>query len=412
MSANIFTPSNQNRLTNVSVVRLKKGGKRFEVACYKNKVIEWRNNIETNIDEVLQTHSVYVNVSKGQLANMEDLTTVFKTEDVDKIILEILKKGELQVGEKERTAQIETIVRDVATTVADKCINPETKRPYTVTMIEKAMADLHFSANTNRSTKQQALEVIKQLQEKKIIPIVRAQMRLRVVMTAKDGKRIKDKLTPLIGEIQDEDWGDDYELVCLTDPGNFRAISDLIASETKGRGQVEMMNVKSSADGDERVLHIRRIARVNAGGKIRSVSAIVCVGNGNGMGGYGMGNGMDQQVATQKAFRHAIKNMMPIERFEHRTILSDLKYKYHCVDLTLRAAPPGHGIVASPHIHEICRCVGISDLTSKIRGSRNPMNVVKAFFEALRKQRTPVEIARSRGRKIVDIANTYYGTPK
>jgi ribosome maturation protein SDO1 len=65
MSRQIFTPSNQNRLTNVSIVRLKKGGIRFEIACYKNKVLEFRSNIETDLDEVLQTHSVYTNVSKG-----------------------------------------------------------------------------------------------------------------------------------------------------------------------------------------------------------------------------------------------------------------------------------------------------------------------------------------------------------
>lgn len=63
----IFTPSNQIRLTNVAVVRLKKGGKRFEIACYKNKVVSWRNKVEMNLDEVLQMHVVYVNVSKGEV---------------------------------------------------------------------------------------------------------------------------------------------------------------------------------------------------------------------------------------------------------------------------------------------------------------------------------------------------------
>lgn len=63
----IFTPTNQIRLTNVAVVRLKKGGKRFEIACYKNKVVSWRNQVEKDLDEVLQMHVVYTNVSKGQV---------------------------------------------------------------------------------------------------------------------------------------------------------------------------------------------------------------------------------------------------------------------------------------------------------------------------------------------------------
>jgi len=68
-----------------------------------------------------------------------------------------LKKGELQVSEKERNQQISSKYRDIATIVAEKCVNPETKRPYTVTMIEKAMNDLHFSVNPNRNAKQQVI---------------------------------------------------------------------------------------------------------------------------------------------------------------------------------------------------------------------------------------------------------------
>ena len=66
-----------------------------------------------------------------------------------------MSKGELQVSEKERHAQLESMFRDIATIVSDKCVNPDTKRPYTVTMIEKAMKDLHFSVKPTRNTKQQ-----------------------------------------------------------------------------------------------------------------------------------------------------------------------------------------------------------------------------------------------------------------
>lgn len=59
------------------------------------------------------------------------------------------------MSEKERHTQLESMFRDIATTVADKCVNPETNRPYTVTMIEKAMKDLHVSVKPTKSTKQQ-----------------------------------------------------------------------------------------------------------------------------------------------------------------------------------------------------------------------------------------------------------------
>lgn len=161
----------------------------------------------------MQIDNVFLNVSKGQAANKDDLLKCFKTDDRNAIILEILKKGEMQVGEKERSSMLEGMYRDIATTVAEKCVNPETKRPYTVTMIEKAMADLHLSVNPSRSAKSQALDVIKQLLEKKTIPIARAQMRIRIVVSSKDGKRIKEKLMTMIASKEDEDLDENYEWV-------------------------------------------------------------------------------------------------------------------------------------------------------------------------------------------------------
>lgn len=87
--AKIFTPTNQVRLTNVAIVRMKKAGKRFEIACYKNKVISWRNKVEKDLDEVLQTPTVFANVSKGQTAKKEDLVSAFGTDNQKEICLEV-----------------------------------------------------------------------------------------------------------------------------------------------------------------------------------------------------------------------------------------------------------------------------------------------------------------------------------
>lgn len=70
---------------------------------------------------------------------------------------QILAKGELQVTEKERGANNEALFRDIATVVAEKCVNPTTKRPYTVTLIESAMRDAHYSLKPSKTAKQQVL---------------------------------------------------------------------------------------------------------------------------------------------------------------------------------------------------------------------------------------------------------------
>lgn len=147
-------PITQVRLTNVAVVRLKRKGKRFELACYKNKVFSWRQGNENDLDDVLQTSSIFTNVSKGVLANTKDLSNAFSTDDTDKIILEILRKGELQVSGRERQYQSENLFSEIALIVSEKCVDPNTNHPFTVGIIERAMKDtLHYAVLPNKTAK-------------------------------------------------------------------------------------------------------------------------------------------------------------------------------------------------------------------------------------------------------------------
>jgi len=207
------------------------GKKRFEIACYKNKVLEWRSGTEKDLDNVLQIPSVFISVSKGQTAPTADLVKAFGAKTpVNDIILEILNKGELQVGEKERHAELERMHAEIIDIVAGKVVDPKTKRVYTAGMIEKALdilsqqgaqahskeADASKPASgsatpgtpavkghaqdegkeksrgapiwtgvvTTKSAKSQALEAIKALVAHQPIPVQRARMRLRVTCPA------------------------------------------------------------------------------------------------------------------------------------------------------------------------------------------------------------------------------------
>eukprot|EP00922_Rhytidocystis_sp_ex-Travisia-forbesii_P060460 GHVS01089608.1.p1 GENE.GHVS01089608.1~~GHVS01089608.1.p1 ORF type:complete len:429 (+),score=45.83 GHVS01089608.1:82-1368(+) len=179
MSA-LFQPLCQVRLTNVAVVRLKSHGYRFEVACYKNKVLNWRSGIESNIDEVLQTPTVFHNVSKGEFAKKEALLQAFGTEDNRLICQRILSKGEIQVAEKERKATLDAQFKDVVTVVTELGVNPSTGLPLTRGMVEGALKDIGFSLRPSEPAKKQALRAMEQLQEKMPDQIARAQMRLRI----------------------------------------------------------------------------------------------------------------------------------------------------------------------------------------------------------------------------------------
>ncbi|KAK4204474.1 SBDS protein C-terminal domain-containing protein [Triangularia verruculosa] len=300
----IQQPSNQIKLTNVSLVRLKKGKKRFEIACYKNKVMEWRSGIETDIDNVLQIPNVFLNVSKGQTAPSAELAKAFgKDVPVDDIILEILKKGEMQVGEKERSAQLERVHNEVIGMVASRLVDPRTKRVYTSSIIEKALDQLSSQAHqqqndkkeegsasgtpttgeageskaqapkpmwkgvsATKSAKSQALEAMKALIAHQPIPLARARMRVRVTCSTnvlkqpvkapkaaagkedEDGEKkapgtVKDNILSLFEQVENQDvMGSEWEAVGFVEPGIFKDLSDFIENETKGRGNVEVLD--------------------------------------------------------------------------------------------------------------------------------------------------------------------------
>lgn len=288
-------------------MRLKKGKKRFEIACYKNKVLEWRSGIETDLDEVLQIPNVFLNVSKGQTAPAAELAKAFgKDKPVNDIILEILNKGELQVGEKERAAQMDRVHNEVISIVASKLVDPRTKRVYTTGMIEKALDMLSSQAHqgdksqgeksavgsgtgtpaagedaeakpkakehnwtgvvTTKSAKSQALEAMKALIDHQPIPVARARMRLRITCSTNvlkqavktpaavksgDGDEeqkasgtVKDKILSYVEQVEQQDVvGSEWEVVGFVEPGAFKGLSDFVGNETKGQGRVEVLDM-------------------------------------------------------------------------------------------------------------------------------------------------------------------------
>ncbi|EPR61592.1 rRNA metabolism protein, SBDS family protein [Toxoplasma gondii GT1] len=159
-------PVTQVRLTNVAVVRLRHHGYRFEVACYKNKVLNWRTGIEDDLREVLQTNAVFHNVSKGEFAKRDALLAAFNTVDQDSICKVILDKGELQVSEKERQAALAAALQDVITLVIDMTVNVRTGLPLTRTAAASALRQAGFGVKLGAASKAQALKAVVLLQKK------------------------------------------------------------------------------------------------------------------------------------------------------------------------------------------------------------------------------------------------------
>ncbi|ETV92665.1 SBDS family rRNA metabolism protein [Aphanomyces invadans] len=248
-------PKGQKRLTNVAIVRLKKGGCRFEVACYKNKVVNWRNRVETQLDEVLQSHDVFVNVSKGKRATADDMRKVFGTDDVDEVAKLIIDQGELQVSDGERAAFNQSLFQEIATIVVEKCVNPESNRPYPFSVIERVMKEIHYSLIPNRSAKQQALDVIGKLQDH--MPITRAKMKVQVSVPAKDGKSTKKYLEQHNATVLDQKGtSDTLRLICLIDPGAYRGLDAFVANNgdnIDGARSLEVLELSCHEEGEHSI---------------------------------------------------------------------------------------------------------------------------------------------------------------
>ncbi|KAL1953885.1 hypothetical protein VTO42DRAFT_2071 [Malbranchea cinnamomea] len=164
--------------------------------------------------------------------------------------------------------------------------------------------------------------------------------------------------------------------------------------------QIRGLRVKSLVNHD--VVNQTRL------GKIRKAYVLSVAGNGKGLLGIGEGKSEDVGEAQIQSQYRAIRNMQPILRYEDRTIYGDVKGKVGAVELVLMHRPPGFGLRCQHLIWEMCRVAGIRDLAARVYRSRNPMNTVKAAYQALMSQRNPEDIARARGKKLVDVRKVYY----
>lgn len=175
----------------------------------------------------------------------------FGAKDETEICKEILSKGELQVSEKERQSVMDSQLNSIVNSVAALCVNPETRRPYPASIIEKSLKDAHFNVKMNKNTKQNTLEAIKALREH--LPIERSRMKLRVSFAGKEGGgKLKESVIKLANSVEHEEWEEStLHLTLLIDPGQYRVIDELVRNETKGKGLLELLELKEVVENEE-----------------------------------------------------------------------------------------------------------------------------------------------------------------
>jgi len=159
-----------------------------------------------------------------------------------------------------------------------------------------------------------------------------------------------------------------------------------------------MMNRDRDRDSEfaETVVHINRVAKVVKGGKNFSFSAVVVAGDGAGRVGYGTGKAREVPPAIQKASEQARKEMVKIP-LVGGTVPHKIWGRWGATKVLLRPASPGTGVIAGGGVRAVMESAGIQDILTKIVGSRNPFNVVRATFDALHNLMTDEQVRRLRG---------------
>ncbi len=135
----------------------------------------------------------------------------------------------------------------------------------------------------------------------------------------------------------------------------------------------------------ERVVFINRVTKVTKGGKNLAFSALVIVGNQKGKVGFALGKAREVADAIRKGIKKARKELVDV-KLKGTTIPHEVKGKFGAVEVLLKPASQGTGVIAGATIRAICECVGIRDILTKIlKKSTNPINVTRAVFDAFSK---------------------------
>ncbi|MCD9563978.1 30S ribosomal protein S5 [Tenacibaculum maritimum] len=154
----------------------------------------------------------------------------------------------------------------------------------------------------------------------------------------------------------------------------------------------------------DKLVGVQRVTKVTKGGRAFGFSAIVVVGDGNGVVGHGLGKSKDVASAIAKAVEDAKKNLVRIPIIDG-TLPHEQKGKFGGAKVFIKPASHGTGVIAGGAVRAVLESVGIHDVLSKSQGSSNPHNVVKATFDALLQLRSAATIAKQRGISLEKVFN-------
>ncbi len=152
----------------------------------------------------------------------------------------------------------------------------------------------------------------------------------------------------------------------------------------------------------EKLISIKRVAKVVKGGRLFGFSALTVVGDGDGKVGIGRGKAREVPVAVQKAMENARRNMINVS-LKGPTLHHAVVARHGAAKVVIRPASEGTGIIAGGAMRAVFEVTGVQDVLAKCIGSRNSVNVVRATLNGLLSMHSPAEVAAKRGKSVDEI---------
>jgi len=167
-----------------------------------------------------------------------------------------------------------------------------------------------------------------------------------------------------------------------------------MAAYTESEGRTDSLN--------EKLVSVRRVAKVVKGGRIFSFAALTVVGDGAGRVGIGSGKAREVPAAVSKAMENARHNMKRVE-LKGGTLHHAVEASHGASRVVVKPASVGTGVIAGGAMRAVFEVAGVTDVLAKCLGSRNPVNVVRATLKALGAVKSPEAVARKRGKTVEEI---------
>ncbi len=163
----------------------------------------------------------------------------------------------------------------------------------------------------------------------------------------------------------------------------------------KRRRQSRDGESRERSEFDQKTVEVKRVTRVTSGGKRMRFRALVVIGDHKGRVGIGLRKGADVSESVNKAVNAAKKNLIQLP-LVNETIPHEISVKYKSSKLMLKPARPGTGVIAGGAVRQVFELAGVKNVVSKMLGSNNKVNNIKAVFEAFQKMKSKEELAKLR----------------